>query len=246
MKTIGIVGLGAFGQLMAKHLGSYTPITAYDPSPAVAEFADKNGVKMTTLAEVANADLVIIATPIEKIRESAKSIRPHLKAGSVVMDVASVKMLPAAILREELPDDVEIVCTHPLFGPQSAKNGIAGLKIAVCPIRGDSFHKIVAFLKSPLGLEVIVATPEEHDREIAAAMGLTHMIAKVLVELEPLPKRFTTKSFELMMEAVEMVRYDSAELFMAIERDNPFSEELRQRFFSKADELRKLLESRAE
>ena len=70
------------------------------------------------------------------------------------------------------------------------------------------------------------------------------MIAKVLVELEPLPRRLTTKSFDLIMEAVDMVRHDSPELFLAIERDNPFSADLRQKFFGKADELRAFLEAK--
>jgi prephenate dehydrogenase len=76
--------------------------------------------------------------------------------------------------------------------------------------------------------------------------GLTHLIAKVLVEMEPLPKRLTTKSFELLMEGVEMVRHDSMELFLAIERDNPFAADLRRRFFGKADDLRRLLETHDE
>ncbi|MBN8897767.1 MAG: prephenate dehydrogenase/arogenate dehydrogenase family protein, partial [Rhodospirillales bacterium] len=70
-----------------------------------------------------------------------------------------------------------------------------------------------------------------------AVQGLTHLIAKVLVSMEPLPTRMTTRSFELIMQAVDMVRYDAPEVFQAIERSNPYSAGVRQRFFALAAQL---------
>jgi len=242
VKTLSILGLGAFGQLMAQHLVGHVKLMAYDPAKQAVSYARQKGIAFVSLEEAARADLVVIATPIDKIAGVVDAIKPHIKPGAIVLDVASVKVLPAKAM-ETLPDYVDIICTHPLFGPQSARNGIVGLKIAVCPIRGDSYIKVAEFFRSKLGLEVIMTTPEEHDREVAAVQGLTHMIAKVLVEMEPLPKKMTTVSFDLLMAAVELVRYDSMELFLAIERDNPFSAELRHKFFTKGKELRDFLES---
>ncbi|WP_204301532.1 hypothetical protein, partial [Stenotrophomonas maltophilia] len=81
----------------------------------------------------------------------------------------------------------------------SARDGIAGLKIAVCPIRGGRGRRVAAFLRKVLRLDVIMTTPEAHDREAATVQGLTHLIAKVLVQMEPLPTRMTTRSFDLLM-----------------------------------------------
>jgi prephenate dehydrogenase len=67
--------------------------------------------------------------------------------------------------------------------------------------------------------------------------GLTHLIAKVLVQMEPLPTRMTTRSFDLLMQAVGMVRHDAPEVFQAIERANPYSAEIRRRFFDLAATL---------
>ena len=67
--------------------------------------------------------------------------------------------------------------------------------------------------------------------------GLTHLIAKVLVQMEPLPTRMTTRSFELLMQGVSMVRHDAPEVFQAIERSNPYSREVRRRFFDLASML---------
>jgi prephenate dehydrogenase len=92
-----------------------------------------------------------------------------------------------------------------------------------------------------LGLKVIAATPDAHDREMAAVQGLTHMIAKILLQMEPLPKAMTTRSFEHIAKAVDMVRYDSEELFMAIERENPHSAKVRNDFFRHAGKLSRRL-----
>jgi prephenate dehydrogenase len=55
--------------------------------------------------------------------------------------------------------------------------------------------------------------------------------------MEPLPTKMTTASFDLIARAVEMVRYDAPEVFMAIERANPYSRDVRERFFALAAEL---------
>ena len=68
--------------------------------------------------------------------------------------------------------------------------------------------------------------------------GLTHLIACVLMAMEPLPTRMTTASFDRLMQAVDMVRHDSPAVFRAIERDNPFAAEVRARFFTLADAAR--------
>jgi prephenate dehydrogenase len=72
--------------------------------------------------------------------------------------------------------------------------------------------------------------------------GLTHLIAKILVRMEPLPRTMTTASFDLLMQATEMVRYDAPNVFMAIERANPHSKAVRDRFFALAEEMRLFLE----
>ena len=82
-----------------------------------------------------------------------------------------------------------------------------------------------------------MTTPDAHDREAAMVQGLTHLIAKVLVQMEPLPTRMTTRSFDLLMQGVGMVRYDAPEVFQAIERSNPYAREVRRRLFNLASEL---------
>lgn len=242
VSNIGIMGFGAFGRLMARHLQPHIALRIHDPHrPPVADGAGK-GLSPATAAEVAACDLVILAVPVPAIADAIAALRPHLRTGTVVLDVGSVKIGPAQALLDGLPAHVGIVGTHPLFGPQSARDGLAGLKIALCPIRGGATLRIAAFLRHVLKLKVIVTTADAHDREVAMVQGLTHLIAKILVQMEPLPRRMTTASFDLLMQATEMVRYDAPNVFMAIERANPHAKAVRDRFFDLAEEMRAFLE----
>lgn len=231
---IGIIGFGAFGRLTARHLRSHFRLCAYDPVLPPGAFVETLDVTPASLGTAASCSIVILATPVSRLEETVNAIGPFLRPGALVLDVGSVKTIPAEIMRKGLPPHVDIVATHPLFGPHSARDGIAGLKIALCPIRGDRGLRVAAFLRRILGLDVIVTTPEAHDRDAAMVQGLTHLIAKVLVQMEPLPTRLTTKSFDLLLEAVGMVRHDAPEVSRAIERANPYSQEVRRRFFDLA------------
>ncbi|MEN5249108.1 prephenate dehydrogenase/arogenate dehydrogenase family protein [Brucella pseudintermedia] len=234
---IGIIGFGAFGQLIARYLNPYFQFYAYDPAANLEQTALIHGVTRALMEQAARCDIVILATPVATLESVVEAIAPHVRPGALVLDVGSVKVGPADIMRRGLPAHVDIVATHPLFGPQSARDGIAGLKIAVCPVRGTRFHRVAAFLTKHLSLNVIMTTPEDHDREAAMAQGLTHLIARVLVRMEPLPTRMTTKSFDLLMQAVDMVRYDAPEVFQAIEHANPYASKMRRRFFALADQV---------
>lgn len=225
--SLGLIGYGAFGRLIAEHLAPHFDLLIFDPDYAGS----------AELAEVAACRIVVVAVPVAGMAETLRSIAPHVTPGALVLDVGSVKVEPARLLTELLPPHVEILATHPLFGPQSARNGVQGLKIALCPLRGRSHRRVAAFLRLALGLKVFETTPDAHDRDAALSQGLTHLIAKVLVKMGPLPRMTTTRSFDLLSDAVEMVRHDPPELFDAIERLNPYASRVRQQFFDLAAQL---------
>ena len=245
-RKLGLIGLGAFGQLIVKHLSPYFDIYACDPSLSAKRFARRHNVTLCDLKLAAACPIIILATPIRTLKDLAIAIKPHLQKGALVIDVGSVKMKPAQWLLETLPQDVQILCTHPLFGPQSAALGLNGLEIVLCPIRIRHLKPVLDFCRHSLKLKVSVTTPQAHDQALAAVQGLTHMIAKVMSGLEPLPQNHTTRSYDLLREGLALVQGDSDELFMSIERDNPFASEVRTRFFEEIDQLRARLEGRDE
>jgi prephenate dehydrogenase len=236
---LGLIGFGAFGRLTARHLSPWFDIHAHDPAATDGD----DHATLTDLATAAACPTVILAVPVEALKATLIAVRPHLRPDALVIDVGSVKVKPARLMEELLPPGVRIVGTHPLFGPQSGKHGIAGLRLAVCEVRGArDARRVAAFCRRALALKVFQVSPEDHDREAATVQGLTHLIARLLLAMEPLPTRMTTASFDRLMQAVDMVRHDSPAVFRAIERDNPFAAEVRNRFLALAEAARQDLD----
>lgn len=235
--SLGVVGFGAFGKLVVGALDGYFDVMVCDPTYVGAVLEDGRSFVMGDLEQIAACDVVVLAVPVARMAHVCAALAPMLKPGSMVIDVGSVKITPMKLMAKHLPAHVEILGTHPLFGPQSSKDGLQGRKIALCPLRGTRWRSAARFLRN-LGLEVLVTTAEAHDREAATVQGLTHLIAKVMTDMGPMPQRLTTASFDLLCEAVGMVRDDPPTVLHAIEAANPFAAEVRAAFFERADVLR--------
>lgn len=233
--TITILGFGAFGSLLARLLAPHAAVSVFDTSAAAARAARDLGVP--TLADPAEitADIVILAVPLTGLEPCLTALAPHLRAGQLVVDVCSVKEEPARLMARCLPGHVDILACHPMFGPESARMGLAGSQVVFCPVRGAGWRPLAAFLKRRLRLDVVVTTPEEHDRQAALTQGLTHLLARALGSLGEVP-RIRTRSFSLMADALAMVAGDASEVFEAVTRGNrhvsPLCEDLSREILS--------------
>ncbi|WP_343616542.1 prephenate dehydrogenase/arogenate dehydrogenase family protein [Novosphingobium sp.] len=121
--SLGIIGFGAFGRLIADHLRDFLKIYATDSAP-LAEAPE--GVTLTDLARVCACDIVVLAVPVAALGALCAQIAPLLRPGALVMDVGSVKVEPARIMVAQLPPHVSVIATHPMFGPQSIGGRHAG------------------------------------------------------------------------------------------------------------------------
>ena len=77
--------------------------------------------------------MVVVAVPVAAMPAVFDAIAPHVRPGALVADVGSVKMLPTRWMLERLPGHVDLVATHPLFGPQSARAGRGRSGLGRCP-----------------------------------------------------------------------------------------------------------------
>lgn len=221
--TLGLIGAGAFGAFCLPHLAPHFPVTVHDPAPGTAALAAAHDARAGDLAAAAACDIVLLAVPLSGLAGVAAAIAPHLAPGALVIDVCSVKMKPLALLRGVLPAETCIIGTHPLFGPQSGRGGIAGLRIAVCGGPDRPRARLVRFLRLSLRLAVFETTPEAHDRQVAHVQGLTHLIARTVMAMDLPPLDLTTTTFDHLSRMVETVRHDSEALFRTIAADNPFA-----------------------
>ena len=241
--STGIIGFGAFGKLIANHLAPHVRLSLHDPAHTKMRLNSGEDFPNTSIAEIAECDFVILAVPVDQLCTVCRKLRPFLQPKTVIIDVSSVKIEPVRILNAELPEFTQIVATHSLFGPQSAKTGLNGLKIAICPTHGPNHRRIAAFVKRKFALHPITMSPEQHDEEAATVQGITHLIATVLIEMN-LPKtRISTSSYDMLKQAIGMVRDDAPCVLNAIEKSNPYAADLRDEFFSTTTRIMQRLQS---
>lgn len=234
-KTLGLIGFGQFGRLAASLLADRFNIVVHDAA-GLREAIEGLGFRAGTLEEAAAADVVVVAVPVAAMREVLERISAHVKPGALVVDVGSVKVLPAQWMVATLPSHADIVATHPLFGPQSARGGLEGQRLVICPVRGER-HQRIAEIAEGLGLVVSITTPEEHDREMAYVQALTHLIGRALVSLDIPDEELKTRSYQHLLDLCGLVGGDSFELFTAIQTMNPHAREVAERFVVEAQRL---------
>lgn len=135
---------------------------------------------------VADADLVVIATPLELTIEIFKKIIPHLREGCVVTDVGSVK---GPILKRI--DHPFFIGGHPLAGsekrgPQAARADLFKEATVVLTPVEKTDEKALALVQGmwqALGAKVLFLSPEVHDELVAFTSHLPHILATSLTNL---------------------------------------------------------------
>jgi chorismate mutase/prephenate dehydrogenase len=126
----------------------------------------------------ADHDVVVLAVPIHDTVEVAKKVGPHVRPGACLMDVTSVKRAPLAAMLDSAPESVDVVGTHPMFGPHGVD--FDRQKVVLCRGRGEAAFTRVKKLFEAFGAETIEATADEHDAQMALIQVLVHEKTMVL------------------------------------------------------------------
>jgi prephenate dehydrogenase len=143
-----------------------------------------------SLEVVADADLVVLATPVDAIIDLAGKIAKTIKKDCIVIDVGSSKERIVSKLSALIPN---FLGCHPLAG--SEKKGIANLedsifKGALCVITPTAktnprtLNKIKLLWKK-LGANIIMLSAKKHDFVLAFTSHLPHALAFALISAIP-------------------------------------------------------------
>jgi prephenate dehydrogenase len=231
MKTVAIIGFGSFGEFLVDKLLGKVELFVHDPNQTVPKDISAN------LDDIATCDYVVLSIPIEAYEEVLKSIAPKLRSNTVIVDISSVKTTPVEILEKLVPSQKKVIM-HPLFGPQSADKSFWGHVVVMCPSVSDksAYTEIKDFIVS-LGLAVVEKTPEEHDKEMAYAQGLTFFLARALLTMNIHDVSLITPSFKKLLDLAELESHHSEELFRTIQTGNPYLANIRAQFIKTADKI---------
>jgi len=227
-RIVGIYGLGRFGSfwasLLARHPEAFT-VYGCNRTPRDLHI---DGVTIVEPEELKRVDALFICVSISSFEEAARYLADIVQPGTVVFDTCSVKCYPAKIMEKVLPDSVYSIATHPMFGPDSAENGVEGLPMVFwplnCPEEEAEYWETVF---SDMRMRIVALSPDEHDREAAATQGVTHVIGRVLGEMDLKPSPIATAGYSKLLEIIEQTCNDPYQLFMDLQHFNPYTHNMR-------------------
>lgn len=240
MRSVGIVGYGAFGVLIE------TLIRRFAPSIQVRVHSSRykpDGTKFFSLEDTATSDVLICAVPIRAFEETLIRVLPLARHDTILVDVATVKAHTVRLLKEHARAR-SWVATHPMWGPESyeKKGGdVSGFRIVIAEstLSEEHIHAVTDVL-SKIGFDVVRMDADTHDKHLAETLFLTHFVGQVIARAGFDRTDIDTVSFGYLMDAVESVKHDEA-LFRDVFTFNPYCKEVLERFRVGEEEVQKII-----
>ncbi|KAF9602843.1 hypothetical protein IFM89_031703 [Coptis chinensis] len=220
---IGIIGLGEFGQFLAKAFKRQGHNVLGTSRSDYSEYCQEHGIEfyrhVNGLCE-AQPDVILICSSILSTEDVVRKIPFHkLKPNTILADVLSVKEYARNLLLDVVPEGFGILCTHPMFGKFSGKNSWEGLRFVYDKVRISENRiqerKCEQFLSifQDEGCQMVEMTCEEHDRYAAESQFITHMVARILSNMNLESTPINTKNYETLMELTHTTVSHSSDLF---------------------------------
>lgn len=209
--NIAVVGLGLIGGSICKAMKANTfhHIMGIDTDPETVKKALAQGAidEEITVDKLGEANLTIVALYPLAIVDFVKQNADKFRKGSIVMDICGIK---GYIVRNCTPvlDErgVIFIGTHPMAGTEHSGFDYATAdlftKASFIITPSENTPQIAIDLVSTLGAcmnfgQVVIATPEQHDRNIAYTSQLAHVVSNAYVKSPSLFKAdgFSAGSF---------------------------------------------------
>lgn len=219
-------GAGEMGRWYARFLADAGwEVTIHDVSPDAAMVAREGGwARADDLSVAGRCDAVLVSVPIDRVADAVAGVAPRMRRGSLLCDITSVKVAPMEAMARHAPAGVDVIGSHPLFGPTMP--AARGQTVILTPLggRSETWMPRLRDLYASAGVKVEVLSPEEHDRLMAVVQGLTHFVYIALGgTLRALgfdvsrSRRFTSPIYDIFLDLVGRILAQNPELYALIQ-----------------------------
>lgn len=199
---ITIVGLGQIGSSIGLALKAHqvdAHVVGHDKDPQAAKDSQKSGavddVKYNLPASVDGANIVILALPLDAVRETLEIIAPDLQEGTLVLDTAPAKATVAAWAKQFLRPGRFYIGLTPAINPEYLHRSESGVKAAhanlfdkglmvVNPLPGtpSNVFELAMELVQLLGASPLLMDTTEADGVFSAMHTLPQLAAVALLD----------------------------------------------------------------
>ncbi|MCZ7357344.1 MAG: prephenate dehydrogenase [Candidatus Methanoperedens sp.] len=198
-------------------------------------------------SEIKTSDIVMISVPINITGKTISEIAPKMSAGSLLMDITSIKKGPVEAMLKYAPVDIEILGTHPMFGPSIPD--IRGQIVIFTPVEGRSsrWFPVIRSLYEDNGAHIEIMDSAQHDRTMAVVQGLTHFayisIGSVFRELEfdvAKSRRFMSPMYDIMLDLVGRILAQNPYLYAMIQM-NPEVAKVHKAYINQCNQMAEIV-----
>ena len=217
-KKIAIIGVnGKMGKWFANYFYKMGfEVKGFDTENEIKE---KFIIKANSLVgAILQMDYVLLCTPTKNTPEIIRLIAKEMKRESYLIEISSHKSKTSQTLLK-VPNKVQPICIHPMFGPGIKK--LDGKNIIIIPIRDAKKELDITKSLFPKA-NFVTIDAIEHDKKIAVILGLTHLInivfANILAKDETisLTEKMSGATFKTQKIVTESILTESAELIETI------------------------------
>lgn len=194
--NIAVVGLGLIGGSICKALKANTfhHIMGIDSDKETIRKALDTGAidEEIDVEKLGEANLTIVALYPMAIVDFVKENADRFRKGSIVMDICGIKNYIVKNCTPVLEEKgVIFIGTHPMAGTEHSgfdySDGDLFRKASFIITPSENTPQIAIDLVSTLGAcmnfgKVVIATPEQHDRNIAYTSQLAHVVSNAYVK----------------------------------------------------------------
>lgn len=175
---IGIIGLGLIGGSIFKSLlGKYDLVGVSTSVKGENITDDYDSLK--------ECDLIFVCTPMNVTLEILDKLETVLPSSAIVADVCSLKEF---LTKKSYK--FKFIPSHPMAGTEnsgwesSQKGLFKNAKWVITPINGEisKEQEILESVIEDLGANVVITTPQEHDKAVALISHMPLVLAQALCE----------------------------------------------------------------
>lgn len=189
---VGLIG-GSFA-LALRRAGAVAEVVGFGRSAANLQQAQQLGIVdrigQDVAAEVRDADLVLLATPVGQMAELMARIAPHIGMHTLITDGGSTKTDVVRFAYQQLGGKISrFIPAHPIAGAEQSGAAAAGAdlymgkKVVLTPLPENSPQDIARVQSAweECGANIHLLAHDEHDAVFAAVSHLPHLLSFALV-----------------------------------------------------------------